>query len=326
VSQFEKRTTELKKLVNQQLAGMLTKKLPITLYDPMRYVLQGGGKRLRPLLVLLACEAVGGKVESCLPAALAVEFLHNFTLIHDDVMDQDDIRRGRLTVHKKWDVSIAILSGDGLVALSYRVLLSKSHPRIAEIGTLFSNTLLEICEGQALDKEFETRKEVAVNEYFVMIQKKTAALMALCAQIGGILGNGTDAEIEALRSFGFHLGVAFQLQDDLLDIVADEKLLGKTWGSDIMRRKKTFLLIHALQQGDATTKSQLQAILQKEVIAQSQVEEVKKLFQVAGTIEATQQHINRHFDLARQYLHRLPSSQGRQFLDRFLDSLVKRQY
>ena len=326
MTEFEKKLTDLRTLVNKRIQSVFEHKEPATLYEPMKYIIDGGGKRLRPVLLLLSSEAVGGRAEDCLDAAVAVEMLHNFTLIHDDVMDQDDIRRGQETVHKKWDVNVAILSGDGLVALSYRYLMNCTHPRIAEIGKLFSDALRELCEGQALDKEFESRWNVTLSDYFTMIRKKTAVLIALCTQIGGMFGNGSEKHIQNLWEYGLNMGMAFQIQDDLLDVTADEKVLGKDWGSDILQRKKTFLLIHALEVGSPAIKREIHKILDRPVINAGGVKRVADLFQETGTLQAAETCIQDHFQRARKQLSVLPETDGRKNLELFLELVSHRNY
>ncbi|NOY77041.1 MAG: polyprenyl synthetase family protein [Calditrichaeota bacterium] len=326
MTEFEKKLTHLRTLVNTRIQSVFEHKEPAILYEPMKYIIDGGGKRLRPVLLLLSSEAVGGRAEDCLDAAVAVEMLHNFTLIHDDVMDQDDIRRGQETVHKKWDVNVAILSGDGLVALSYRYLMNCAHPRIAEIGKLFSDALRELCEGQALDKEFESRWNVTLSDYFTMIRKKTAVLIALCTQIGGIFGNGSEEHIRSLWEYGLNMGMAFQIQDDLLDVTADEKVLGKDWGSDILQRKKTFLLIHALEVGSPATKREIHSILDRPAIDVEGVKRVAELFQETGTLQAAETCIQDHFQKAQEQLSVLPETRGRKNLELFLELVSHRNY
>ncbi len=323
---FEAKLTDLRNQVDQQLAQALRKPEPISLYEPMRYTFQAGGKRLRPLLVLLACEAVGGKLRHAMDAAVAVELLHNFTLIHDDVMDQDEIRRGKPTVHRKWDTDVAILAGDGLVALSYEYLLRTKYSPIDQLGRLFSQALLEVCEGQALDKEFETRSSVTITEYLYMIEKKTAALLALCCELGGYIGGGSQKVVASLQQFGYNLGIAFQIQDDLLDIMVDEQQLGKTWGSDIKRKKKTMLLIHAQKYATPEDRATIAAIIGQEEIATAEILCMKEIFERAGTIDYTQQLLQQHFGQARLGLSAIESNDKRSVLEQFLDAIIARTY
>ncbi len=320
-----RRVSELREAVNARIMAAVQKPAPVTLYEPMRYIFEAGGKRLRPILLLLSCQALGGSENEALDAAVAVELLHTFTLIHDDVMDHDDTRRGRPTIHKKWDVSVAILSGDGLVALSYDYLLRTPGVDSARLGSLFSRALLEVCEGQALDKEFESRWNVTLDEYFTMIAKKTATLIALCGELGGMIGKGTPEQVQALHDFGYHLGIAFQIQDDLLDITADEKKLGKTWGSDIMRKKKTLLLLHALKAASPPDRKELEAVLRQPTVRESDVQRVKALFERTKTIAFARERFLEHIEVARLQLQRLPSATAAS-LSHFIQLILNRHF
>jgi geranylgeranyl pyrophosphate synthase len=217
-------------------------KIPL-FYDPIRYINRLSGKKIRPILTVLCGLAVGGKLENLLAPAAAVELLHNFSLVHDDIMDDDDTRRGQETVHIKWDIGTAILTGDGLLGLAYRKLLSTPNVLNLEIARLFTDAMLEICEGQALDKTFEEKDLITEDEYLVMILKKTATLIQLACQIGAIVGDGDPEEIKSLTAYGQYIGMGFQIQDDLLDLFADEELLGKRVGSDVLMNKKTIVSI-----------------------------------------------------------------------------------
>ncbi|MBL7074026.1 polyprenyl synthetase family protein, partial [candidate division KSB1 bacterium] len=231
--------------INSHIKEIINQSQPRNLYPPIQYMLAGGGKRLRPILTLISCRAVGGQVEEALDAACAIELLHNFTLVHDDIMDDDDMRRGRPTVHKKWDQGIAILAGDGLIGLAFQSLLRTRSPQISQILNLFTEGVIEVCEGQALDKEFEDRPRVSLDEYFNMIRKKTGKMIALSAQVGGLIGGGGPEQVAGLEMYGSLIGKAFQIQDDLLDITSSEEVIGKTFGSDITAGKKTYLTIKA---------------------------------------------------------------------------------
>ncbi|MCH8124950.1 polyprenyl synthetase family protein [candidate division KSB1 bacterium] len=323
---FESKPTFLRNEINTHLAQTISKEFPFTLYEPMRYMMAAGGKRLRPIFLLLACEAAGGKWEEGLDAAVAIELLHNFTLIHDDVMDQDDTRRGRKTVHKKWDVNVAILAGDGLIALAYKSLLRTHCNDLSRLGSLFSNTLLEVCEGQAFDKEFESEVDVSLDDYFKMIKKKTASLFAMCAELGAIIGGGTEKTISELRTFGLNLGVGFQIQDDLLDVMANEELTGKTWGSDIRQKKKTMLLIHARSEASHSDREVIEEILAKPEVDRQDVLLMKDVFQKAGTLSLSSQMLDKHFNLARKSLNEIEKSEGRLALEYFLESVINRTH
>ncbi|MDR1601870.1 MAG: polyprenyl synthetase family protein [Tannerella sp.] len=224
------------------------------LFDPIKYTLANGGKRIRPAFVLMTCDLYGESVDKVLPTALGLEIFHNFTLLHDDLMDEADIRRNRPTVHKKWNRNTAILSGDAMLISAYRLIGETPQPYLREILSLFTQTAIEICEGQQFDMEFEAREAVTEAEYIEMIRLKTAVLLACCLKSGAIVGGAPNVEAEKLYRFGLHLGLAFQLQDDLLDVYGNPQTFGKNIGGDILCNKKTFLLIHALKQASAEQK------------------------------------------------------------------------
>jgi geranylgeranyl diphosphate synthase type II len=244
-SAYQRHREELRRLIDRHLASIAAGGTDRNLRDACRYVLQGGGKRVRAILALLACRATGGSYRIALDAAAAIEILHNFTLVHDDIMDNADSRRGRPTVHRKWDSNTALLAGDVLIGKAYQVLLRSTQDVDGRISRLFTQGLLDVCEGQALDIALERQRRVSTAAYFQMIRKKTAALIATAAELGGLLGGATPRERAALRDFGIQLGTAFQVYDDVLDVVADSRNFGKTIGGDILERKRTFLLLRA---------------------------------------------------------------------------------
>ncbi|MDQ7064539.1 MAG: polyprenyl synthetase family protein [candidate division KSB1 bacterium] len=299
---FEEKLSFFKQQIVERIARAIDSETPVSLYEPIKYTMQGGGKRLRPVLLLLTVEALGGDVQAAMPAAVAVELLHNFTLVHDDIMDNDATRRGRATVHEKWDTSVALLAGDGLVALAYQTLLSTQSPHTLRISRLFTTALIDLCKGQALDREFETRDDVSMDEYLDMISKKTARLLSLCAQMGAILANGTEDQVQALKVYGESLGMAFQIQDDLLDITADPEKLGKDFGSDIRQKKKTFLLVHALRQASPKQKQQLMDYLDREAIDDAEVIRIRDLFEDIGTLSEAKAAVQRYIKIAEDSL------------------------
>jgi geranylgeranyl pyrophosphate synthase len=298
---------------------------PATLYEPMAYLLGAGGKRIRPLLLALSCRSVGGGLEDCLDAAMAIELLHTFTLVHDDIMDHDHLRRGLPTVHKKWDEATAILAGDGLVTAAYTGLLRTRHPELVRVLGKFTEGLMVLCEGQALDKAFESREDVAIGEYFDMIGKKTAKLIEMSCEVGGILGNGTDREIAALKRFGFSLGIAFQVQDDLLDVVSKEETLGKPVASDISERKKTVLTIHFLSRADAAQRGRFTAFCGKPGLTPAEVDEIKSLFEQTGTLAEAERVISEKTNLALSELELIRPGQSREDLRELALSLLNRE-
>jgi len=227
--------------IDEELLNITKRDRVPLFYDPIYYTNNLKGKRLRPLLTIVCGLVMEGSLSSLLFPGTAIELLHNFTLVHDDIMDNDDMRRGKKTVHVKWDVGTAILAGDGLLGLAYKKLLATPDVNIGEMAKLFTNTLIDICEGQALDKTFETMNTVSEADYLEMIEKKTAVLIKLSCQLGAMTANIDENMIHAFSDFGYNIGMGFQIQDDLLDIFADESKLGKKVGSDLVMNKKTIL-------------------------------------------------------------------------------------
>ncbi|RPI06388.1 MAG: polyprenyl synthetase family protein [Ignavibacteriae bacterium] len=322
----EQRYERHKTSVEKYLRSFITDHKPQTLYSPAKYVLVAGGKRIRPVLTLLACEAVGGDASTALHAGAGIEILHNFTLVHDDIMDHADTRRGRLTVHKKWDENVAILSGDALLAFAYRALLRTKSTRIQEVSKIFTEGVVTICEGQSLDKEFETRHRVHVNEYLMMIEKKTGKLVSIAAQIGALIGNASASDLEALRRYGEYVGRAFQIQDDLLDITADEKEFGKTIGGDLVEGKKTFLLLEALRRAKGDQKKMLQRIFTNGGVPRKQVPAFRLIYEETGAIESAQKRIENDIMDAKNQLSMLPASPARETLRWMTDKLLNRKF
>ena len=248
---------ELKNKFVTYLQSQVEIKDPVNLYQPITYILDLGGKRLRPVLTLLACELYNGKVEKAFNAALAIEVFHNFTLIHDDIMDNADIRRGKPTVHVKWNQNAGILSGDAMLIMAYQYLESYNHNLFKNVTTLFSKTALEVCEGQQMDIDFETRLNVSIEEYIKMIKLKTSVLVAAALKMGALIAEAEPKQANLLYDFGINLGIAFQLQDDFLDTFGDESTFGKKIGGDIIENKKTFLFLKAIEKCNAQDKETL---------------------------------------------------------------------
>ncbi|MBN2414248.1 polyprenyl synthetase family protein [bacterium] len=297
--------TVLKDLVEERIGTIFARQSPESLYDPMAWVMKAGGKRLRPLLVMLSCRSVGGTVEDCIDAALAVEILHAFTLVHDDIMDNDETRRGLPTIHKKWNDATAILAGDGLVTKAYQILLQNGN-HVREVLSIFTDGLMELCEGQALDKEFEDRDGVSMEEYREMIRKKTSRLIEVACDIGAVLGGASQEERRALHRFSSALGEAFQIQDDLLDLTTDEAVSGKPQGSDISERKKTFLTIHFHEHASAADRTAFAEYYGSGTLSAADRESVIRLLNNAGSIEAAQAEIAALARSAVEGLGRLP--------------------
>lgn len=265
--------------LNKQLEALDWNLSPRELYLPIGYTLESGGKRIRPALVLMGCELFGGSKEDALPAALAIEVFHNFTLLHDDIMDHAETRRNRLTVHKKWDANTAILSGDAMMIKSYQFLEKTPVKYWTNIFPIFTRTALEVCEGQQYDMNFESCEEVALDEYFNMIRLKTAVLLGAALQIGAILGGASDEDAVNLYEFGIAMGIAFQLRDDYLDTYGDATTFGKRIGGDIVCGKKTFLLINALAKSDSKKRHRLKAILNDTTISeQAKITSIRSMY------------------------------------------------
>lgn len=235
---------------------------PKNLYEPIDYAMQSGGKRLRPTLVLMAVKLFGGDVERYVETAAAMEVFHNFTLLHDDVMDKADVRRGRPTIHKKWDDNTAILSGDAMLIKAYQMVASKVEDmKLRSVLDLFSKTAIEVCEGQQYDGDFEKRKDVTPEEYFNMIRLKTGVLLAASLKMGALLAGASEEEQRNIYDFGMNVGIAFQIWDDYLDCYGDEKTFGKKIGGDILCGKKTFLLVQSLIKGGASQKQTIRQLI-----------------------------------------------------------------
>lgn len=312
-----------RKKINHILSNALNKREPESLYEPGSYILNSGGKRLRPLLVLLSARAVGGKYQNAYNAAASVEMLHNFTLVHDDIMDNADKRRGRQTLHKKYDHNTAILAGDSLLSIAYEFLLKDCNGNAKEVISAFTHGLIEVCEGQSLDTDFELRKNVSLSEYIVMITKKTAAMAEMCCKIGALLGGGTNAQVSALAKYGLNLGIAFQIQDDLLDISADEKEFGKTIGGDLVEGKKTFLFLEALEKAKGVDKQKLLKVIERKGIRKNQVKTYKKIYEKLGVLDDARSEIKSYTQKALRSINLL-DDENKKIFKWLADSLIHR--
>lgn len=325
---FAQRYDNLRRMVDRSLAGSVTQDRPKDITAACRFALAEGGKRLRAIIVLLACQAVGGRARAALNAGCAVEIMHNFTLVHDDIMDHASTRRGRPTVHVRWNLNTALLSGDVLLGLAYRHLLRTRSDALPYLTRLFTTGVLEVCEGQALDLEFERRADVTVNEYYDMIEKKTGRLISLSAELGGLIGGGSRAHLDSLRKFGHYLGRAFQLQDDLLDVVADEKRFGKTIGGDIVEGKRTFLLLRAAERARGRDRTYLRRLMRSGSRAlgppQTVVRNVTALYERYGILNETREQISRNTRHAVAALEALPAGQATAMLRWLSEALVNR--
>lgn len=326
MSAYDERYALLRSRIDERLASVITKHEPRSMYEPARYVLGSGGKRIRPVLVMLACEAVGGDADHAVDAGVAVEILHNFTLVHDDIMDNADQRRGRDTVHKKWDVNIAILVGDELIGIAYESLLRTQQGDIRELTRVFTQGMIDVCEGQSYDKEFESHICVTEDEYLMMIGKKTGQLVTMSADMGAIIGNAPPQWRTALREYASSVGRAFQIQDDLLDVVADEKEFGKSIGGDILEGKKTFLLVTALGIAKGEDLDILMRVASKQPPTPTLVSEVTGVYERLGVLDIARERIRRDTAAAVTALEALPPGRGTEMLTWFADMLLRRNF
>lgn len=304
--------TEIQEKVNAYIASLPYERKPKSLYDPIEYVLAAGGKRIRPSFVLMAYNLFHDDVDRILPVATALETYHNYTLLHDDLMDKADMRRGRPTVHKKWDDNTAILSGDTMLVLAYEHLAKCDTKYLKPALDLFTETALEVSEGQQFDMEFETRNDVAEEEYIEMIRLKTSVLLACALKMGAVVAGASDADANALYAFGEKVGLAFQLQDDLLDVYGDPKVFGKAIGSDITSNKKTFMLINAFNRADAGTRAELERwTTATEFDPAEKIAAVTEIYNRLGIDKLAEQRIKEYFEQSRQHLDELSVSDDR---------------
>lgn len=280
---------------------------------------------MRPMLVMLSCAAAGGDPRKAVHAAAALEMLHTFTLVHDDIMDNAAARRGRPTVHLKWDTNVAILVGDELLALAYRSLLRTEHRHIKRITGLFTEGVVEVSEGQGYDKEFEARPDVTFDAYMMMITKKTARLLAVSCEIGGILGGANTERCRALRRFGEHIGRAFQIQDDLLDITGDEKTFGKVIGGDLREGKKTFLLLMSLEKAVGEDRALARRVAETGGLPEEMIPAMKEMYERCGAIEAARSAVEDECRRGMRYLDKLPATESREMLRRYAHHLAGRK-
>jgi geranylgeranyl diphosphate synthase type II len=293
----------------------------------MSYILGLGGKRLRPVLTLLAAELFGGKYEDAYDAAMAVEFFHNFSLIHDDIMDEAPIRRGKTTVHQKWDVNTGILSGDAMLIEAYRYLEPYSATVFKELTMLFSKTAIEVCEGQQYDVDFESREDVEVEGYLKMIEYKTAVLVGASMKMGAIIAGAPEVSQKHIYDFGLNLGIAFQLQDDYLDAFGDPKTFGKQVGGDIIENKKTYLYLKSIELSDKTQSRELMDLFSiQPVKTDRKIKRVKEIYNQSGASRETKKAIALYTENAFTHLDELTvSDKKKEVLRNFGEALMGRK-
>jgi geranylgeranyl diphosphate synthase type II len=325
-ARYQEVYTRERRKIDEKLNKVCLGKNPVSLFEPVDYSLGLSGKRLRPFLVLLSAHAAGSSFSSVYNAALAVEMLHTFTLVHDDIMDNADLRRKFPTLHKKYDLSTAILAGDVLLAIAYQYLLKDAGADANRITAQFTHGLIEVCEGQALDKEFESRKSVSLDEYLIMITKKTAVLVETCCAIGAMLAGADMKVVNGLKRFGLNLGIAFQIQDDLLDIIGNEKEFGKKIGGDLIEGKKTYLFLTALHAAKGKNQKALQAVIKNKGVAPEQISMYRKIYEDVGAIDIAKRAIVHYTELAVNSLKVLPDSHDKKMFVWLSDLLIKRTY
>lgn len=311
--------------INKVIESLNWEREPKGLYEPIGYALATGGKRIRPMLALIASELFGGKENEVLPVALALEIFHNFTLLHDDVMDHAQVRRGRPTVHVQWDENTAILSGDQMLIEAYKQLAQVPAGKLPQVLQWFNEMASRICEGQQLDMDFEHSDHVAIDDYMRMIEYKTSVLLAYALQIGGYIAGASEAQLQALYQFGLHIGLAFQIQDDILDVYGDPKTFGKAIGGDICCNKKTLLLLTALEKADTDTQAELQGWLSVHDRNEEKIAAVTALYNRLGVREAAETVMEQHTALALAQLDRLPQNEATARLRALAEKLAERK-
>ncbi len=319
---------ELQEIISNKISNDKIGREPFSLYDPINYTLESGGKRIRPALVLMACNLFSKKIDHAIMPAIGVEIFHNFTLLHDDIMDHADIRRGNPTVHKKWNENTAILSGDAMLIKAYDYFMDIDSQNLRKVLKVFNNTALEVCEGQQYDMEFEDRSNVSEKEYLRMIELKTSVLLAGALKIGALLGNANDKDADSLYEFGRNIGLAFQLQDDYLDVYGDVKVFGKQIGGDIVANKKTFMLIKAKELATDETKEKLSFWLnQKEFDRDNKVKAVTEIYDKLNIRELVKGEIEELNQRALDYLAEVSVDENKKSeLKKLAESLIKRDY
>ena len=323
-----KSSNDILQLVNDYLDHLPYDRKPLSLYEPVRYVLSLGGKRIRPVLMLLSYNMFKDDPESILSSACALETYHNYTLLHDDLMDNADLRRGHETVHRRWDANTAILSGDSMLVLAYERMQQCRPDKLAEVLALFTETALEIGEGQQYDMDFEHRTDVSEAEYIEMIRLKTSVLLACATKMGAILAEAPEQDAEALYKFGEQMGLAFQLQDDFLDVYGDTRVFGKAIGGDITSNKKTFMLINALNlANEQQRKELLHWVTAENFDRDEKVKAVTRLYNEIGIDRLAQERIAYYFGESRKYLEavNLPDER-KEYLRSYTEEMMHRQY
>lgn len=318
--------------INKAIESLNWDKEPKGLYEPIEYTLASGGKRIRPTLALIAAESIinggllnGGMIDDVVPAALALEIFHNFTLLHDDVMDKAQVRRGRETVHVKWNENTAILSGDQMLIEAYKQLAQVPAAKLPQVLKWFNEMATAICEGQQYDVDFEHTSQVTIEDYMMMIEKKTSVLLAYAMKIGGYIAGANESQQEALYQYGLHIGLAFQIQDDILDVYGDPKTFGKAIGGDICANKKTFLLLTAMETADAESRAELLQWMMATDRDEEKIAAVTEIFTRLGVRDASEVVMEEHTALALAQLDKLPQNDATESLRELAERLATRK-
>ncbi len=328
---IKRKLVESAKPVDAFIDGILTPRRPEILYEASRHLVLAGGKRLRPFLTMKACEAVGGDARDAVPFAAALEILHNFTLVHDDVMDNDSVRRGAPTVHTKWGVPMAICAGDLLFAKVFEAMVNHapegmSARRVNICVSKATEATIELCEGQVLDVSFPNTGDVSEEDYIAMVGGKTGALFRACAEVGAIVGGGKTRQVNALGRFAYEAGIAFQIMDDYLGATADEKTLGKPVGSDIREGKKTLIMIHALRKAKPRQRDKILSVLGKHSATPAEIAEVNKILVEIGSLDYALKKGERYIASAKKRFYALPDTQAKKDLLALVDYFTARKY
>jgi geranylgeranyl diphosphate synthase type II len=314
-------------LIEKEIKKHVFGKQPDSLYEPIRYLMRLGGKRIRPLLTLLSYSLYKDNAKEIVPYAVAVEAFHNFTLMHDDIMDKAPLRRGKATVHEKWNINTAILSGDVMLVRVYETFSTLEIAKLKKVLNAFNACAAEVCEGQQWDMEFETMNSVTESQYIDMIRQKTAVLLGFSLELGAILADASIEDQKALKNFGINIGIGFQLKDDLLDAYADPKKFGKQVGGDIIANKKTYLLIKALEKANGKQKQELLSLLSgKKMSATKKVKTVKEIYDLLSISILTEKKVNQYFDKGFKNLESLSVNPDKKaLLRKFAENLIGRQ-
>ena len=314
-----------KELIDNELNKLIFPSKPANLYDPIKYILSLEAKRMRSIALLLSHNSFNENYTNALPAALAIELFHNFTLIHDDIMDKANVRRGAKTVHEKWDKNIAILSGDTMLVQSYSLLSDLELNIQANVYKVFSDTAKQVCEGQQLDMDFEQIQDLEISEYIGMIKKKTSVLLAASFQIGALIANASIEDTSLMYQFGLNIGIAFQLQDDMLDLYGDQRKFGKKIGGDIISNKKTYLYLKSLSLANSQQEQKLIELFSKPTVNEDKkIQKVKNIFDEVGVLEHIKIQINYYHKQAQNNLEDLTITNKDNLVD-FANLLLKRE-